>query len=381
MLDQKNGSSYLTSDAPEQTSSGGGQKSRYIYPDKNMITQAFVLMPDQGEWSPYAPQTVRYHGGAISIHTTGEEDKGPRKIRVNCKGRECPVCRDLDRRYPQLKDQPFTESRRHSKLFLLVPLQFSRGKYTVNQGEQIMQVEYNFRYDSTIRDSINIEWKDLSQAIKSVMDRGIDPFDMQNAVVFERNRESEPNATGSGVRKIWRHKAIEIDSTKKLMTIEMPGNLLDHVKKHFPLEGYARDLGIPDLHRLVDAGRAQKEIMESLAEASSSERQSLMDAMADINTQLQREMDDVALKTWLENAEKYAASRSHPADMSQDRGTEESESAPVQAPLKPVAKMSTPVVVPAAVVAPPVEGAQADQVAKPAVSAADAVRAKYGLRK
>ena len=393
MSDQKNGSSYLSDDAREG-SSGGGRKLKYQYPHKEMTNQVFALIPDQGSWSDYAPQTVRYHVGAVKIYIPGEESSGPRRLRVACKGRDCPVCRDLDKKYPQIKDQPFIETRRHTKLFVVVPLQFKRGQYTVDKTIQLMQLEYPFRYDKVSRDSVNIEWRDLSHAIKSAIDKGIDPFEPSRAVVFERNRESEAGPAGKGTRKVWRHTVVE-DAGKMPITVELPHDILDQVKNHYPLVGYARDLGIPDLQLLVDAGNAQAELADSLKDAHASERVAIKSAMKDMAAQLIQDLTDDNLRQWLDNTEKYAASRQNPVGASGvDDGGDGYDDESVGVPARPVDRAAppTPAVSPstnASQTTPPPATAATEfkntgstiAADSKQMSAADAVRAKYGLRR
>jgi hypothetical protein len=383
MSDQKNGSSYLSDDSSE-SSSGGGRKLKYQYPHKEMTNQVFALIPDQGLWSDYAPQTVRYHVGAVKVYIPGEDANAPRRVRVACKGRDCPVCRDLDKKYPQIKDQPFIETRRHTKLFVVVPLQFKRGQYTVDKNVQLMQLEYPFRFDKASRDSVNIEWRDLSHAIKSVIDKGVDPFEPSRAVVFERNRESEASPGGGGTRKVWRHTVVE-DSSKMPVTVELPHDILEQVKNHYPLVGYARDLGIPDLQLLIDAGNAQAELVESLKDAHVTERVAIKSAMKDLSTQLIEDLTDESLKQWLDSAEKYSASRQNPAGAFGADG-EGDDDERVVAPARAVDRAAPPA-------SPPPTPKPATAVAdlkntgstiaadSKQMSAADAVRAKYGLRR
>ena len=391
MLELKNGSSYIDSDESESsTPSQSTRKSRYAYPNKELTNQTFVLLPDTGEFAPYAPQTLRYHFGAVKVYIPGDEASGPRKLRVVCKGRECPVCRELDSQYPHIKDQPYTEKRRHSKMFAIVPVKFLRGRYVVDSRVELMQIEYSYRYDVATRESVNGEWKDLSAAIKSAMDRGLDPFDVNNAIVFERSRGPQ----GQGARN-WRHSVVESESTKQPMTVALPADILAQVTNHYTIEGYARDIGVTDLQRLMTIGREQHEIVTSLAGADSAERDELSESLFTLTTEMVSGLADDNLRGWFDRAIQYATSKANNDERSEtefDRSeagygvkTEAKTEAKIEAKIEAKTEAKIEAKIEAKTEAKIEAKTEAKTEAKPAgeqkISAADAVRAKYGLRK
>jgi hypothetical protein len=259
-----------------------------------------------------------------------------------------------------------------------------------------MQVEYPFRYDSVSKESINVEWKDLSHTLKGVIDRGMNPFDLSKAIVIERNRDTEPSPTGKGTRKVWRHSVVT-NPQGEAVTIEMPHDLMDQMKNHYTLEGYARDIGIPDLHVLVDVGNQQVEILDAMTGATATERAGLAAALEELNQRLHTEVAHEGLRHWIEGAEKYAASRDQTSGEDEEPAEEVTAEEP-RAQMRPTKVAVTTDAEPtraevreeisaakrdlnAALPSAPMKTTGDAIKAEKTMSAADAVRAKYGLRK
>jgi hypothetical protein len=402
MSEQSLGSSYLvTGSSSENREGSGGKKMSFAYTPSDMTNQAFILLPDTGEWKPYASQNLRLHNGAIEIYVRGDEisEKGPRKRRVLCKGKECPVCRDLDKKYAQIKDQPFMKQRRHIQLFVVVPVTFKHktGQYIVDKTVAPMQVEYAYRWNSVDKKMVNVEFEDLGHAIKSLMQKGVNPFDTNAAVIFERTREMEPSPMGKGTRKVWRHAVVE-GANHEPMTVALPHDILDQVKRYYPLDQYAFDYGIPDLQVMVDVGNQQAEIVESLKASLKAQDLSAVnachEALSELAERLHHDVSDVGFRKWLESAEKYAAKMNDAKESEESEDVEgASESLPTQKPYTaPAASSASP---PRAISTPATTlaaAAAADPVAvKPegvtplpapaTMSEADRIKAKWNIRR